>query len=163
MGWRERDYAKFTREEWKAYLGSDRAPRSGGPARPRQAKSRARGVLLGLFVGSLLFAGFTGRNELGAVAAHAEHAVRTLRHKTSTEPAGLRANVVAPAAPRVDKKLIRIRWRHRDVAPAIHAGRICVRDSRHGTICASYVFRERPADALTRRLKTLGLHVQSAG
>jgi hypothetical protein len=60
-------------------------------------------------------------------------------------------------------KVIAIRWRTRDLAPAPSAGRICVTDPRHGRICASYVVGERPADTLTREIESRGLRVESTG
>lgn len=68
-----------------------------------------------------------------------------------------------PVVPPPDSKLVLIRWRNSDLSPAASAGRICVTDQRHGRICASYVIGERPADTLTRRIESLGLHVQSSG
>jgi hypothetical protein len=73
------------------------------------------------------------------------------------------ANLVAGVAqaPRAD--VIPIRWREGDLAPASQAGRVCVTDTAHGQICASYVVGERPADTLTRQVEAMGLRVESVG
>jgi hypothetical protein len=68
------------------------------------------------------------------------------------------APVVVPPA-----DVVGVRWRPQDLAPAANAGRICVTDTRHGQICASFVVGERPADNLTREIERRGLKVQSSG
>ena len=159
MGWRDRDWAKFTPEEFDAIYGGG----SAGPLRPSGAgragasssgRSAARIAIASLVGFALLFGG-----------------TLAVGHFRSPSVGGaapsLRLSPVAPVvnipAPRPDPKLIRIHWRTTDLAPSPYAGRICVTDGRHGNICASYVIGERPADTLTRRLETLGLRVESSG
>jgi hypothetical protein len=72
-------------------------------------------------------------------------------------------SVGAPAVAQPPGNVVGVRWRPQDLAPAPNAGRICVTDSRHGQICASYVIGERPADTLTREIERRGLRVQSSG
>jgi hypothetical protein len=103
---------------------------------------------------------------LGALAFAYDHL-----HTTSpSEPSALGSVmpfVSRPAAKPVivepPSKVIGIRWRTTDLAPAAQAGRICVTAQAHGRICASYVVGERPADTLTRRIESLGLRVESNG
>jgi len=104
---------------------------------------------------------------LGAVAfaydhLHPAHHIQslTLAPVSPLSTAVPKTKTVVVPAP---SDLISIRWRSTDLAPAPAAGRICLTNSRHGRICASYVVGERPADTLTRRIESLGLRVESTG
>jgi hypothetical protein len=153
VGWRERDYARFTKQEWNAYTGHSARGSSNSVHR---SSSRRQPVGLSLLVAvavSVAATVFFGRSHL-----------TTLLNAPATDissPA-FSSTPGVPAAP-ASSKLIAIRWRTTDLAPAAQAGRICVTDPRHGRICASYVLGERPADTLTRRIQSLGLRVQSNG
>jgi hypothetical protein len=68
----------------------------------------------------------------------------------------------ASVTSRADDSTVRVRWRPADLAPAAHAGRLCLNNSPRGRVCAAFVEGERPADSLSRKLRTLGLRVESA-
>jgi hypothetical protein len=172
MGWRDRDWAKFTPDEFDAIYGGGaskplrsgtgrgRRPdpgrqRGSGPARRRSERLvRAARILLASLVGfAAVFTLYVERDRLPSLNANGKNAQRL---HISPLP-------LSVAAPPVDPKLMTIRWRTRDLAPAANAGRICVTDKRHGRICASYVVGERPADNLTRRIESLGFRVESSG
>jgi hypothetical protein len=153
MGWRERDYARFTKQEWNAYTGHSAPDPS---RRARSLSSRKQPV---------------GTSLLAAVAISA---IATVLFGWGHIPSFLHSpalHINSPAlvatphgpAPPARSKVIGIRWRTMDLAPAAQAGRICVTDPSHGRICASYVVGERPADTLTRRIESLGLSVESNG
>jgi hypothetical protein len=59
--------------------------------------------------------------------------------------------------------VVGVRWRPTDLAPAATAGRICLPTKQQGRVCAAFAIGEKPADALTRALRSLGLAVESAG
>lgn len=152
MGWRERDYARFTKQEWDAYTGHS-AP--GSSRRIRRSSSR-RPVGLSLLAAVAISGAAT-------VLFRSGHISSFLNSRPLHVPSpGLISTPRAPA-PSARNKVIGIRWRTTDLAPAAQAGRICVTDPRHGRICASYVVGERPADTLTRRIELLGLGVVSNG
>ena len=157
MGWRDRDWAKFDDDEWRAFLGAGgqrysatsstpvTSPSSTphpaaviGPLKARARRSRSAGAVV--VVAALVSFGAT----VGVDAFH-----RVANDVRATSPAAPSPNVV------------RIRWRPGDVAPAQTAGRICVDDARLGEVCADYVAGEKPADVLTRHLQSLGASVQS--
>jgi hypothetical protein len=156
MGWRERDWAKFTPEEFDAIYG-------GGASPPLRSSSSRTRVGSG---GRIL-----GGSAAGVVVIFAALLLTGHLKTPGADPAvkpGLQLNLnpLAPVkvpAPPQDPSLIRIRWRAADLAPAPYAGSICVTDPRHGRICSSYVAGERPADTLARRLLELGLEVESSG
>jgi hypothetical protein len=56
---------------------------------------------------------------------------------------------------------LRIVWQSDDLAPAAHAGQVCVSADGPGQICASYTAGERPADSLTRAVRRRGYRVQT--
>jgi hypothetical protein len=101
---------------------------------------------------------------VAGAAAERVHAVDRLR--SADLSAGLSHGKWSHVKPvlrvvRDDPSTVRIRWRALDLAAASTAGRICVRDSGHGRICASYTAGERPAATLTRRIEQLGLRVEN--
>jgi hypothetical protein len=180
VGWRDRDWAKFTPEEFDAiYGGGSKSPFgsntgrgrgpdlssaiAGGRSRRRRRASSGLRSAMRIVLGSIV--GFAAI--FGAMLATGH--VRTPGAGASAAPSiGLDSPlpvpvVKIPVQPHIDTKLITIRWRTRDLTPAANAGRICVTDDKHGRICASYVVGERPADNLTRRIEALGLHVESSG
>jgi hypothetical protein len=162
MGWRERDWAKFSNEEWQAYVGADgRPPLRARPALDRRNRPTARGrqALAGWTLAILGVAGAaivaTGHLPAGETTAQP-----TINFSPLPHPDRPIVKTVLRSPP---PTVIAIRWRSADLAPAAHAGRICVTDARHGRICASYVTGERPADTLTREIEAKGLTVQSSG
>jgi hypothetical protein len=178
VGWRDRDWAKFTPEEFDAiYGGGGSSPfrsGTGGGRKPdltRQSGSgprrRRRSGLGG--AARIVLASLVGFAAIFGVMLATGHVKSPGAGGAAIQP-GLRLNlnpiappVVTIPATRPDTKLIRIRWRTTDLAPASYAGRICVTDARHGRICANYVVGERPADTLTRRVEALGLRIESSG
>lgn len=158
MGWRDRDWAKFTEDEWADFLGKHR-PSS--PVSPRRARGVGRRRQR---VGEWTLAVLVGTGVLAFAYDHFERGptVRSIALRPViplvTRPPRI-ATVVEPPTSNV----IAIRWRARDLAPAPQAGQICVTDVRHGRICASYVIGQRPADTLTRQLGAMGLRVESTG
>ncbi len=181
VGWRERDWAKFTDEERRALFGGgslpphDNEPPSWGTAaqpggvprslkvgRPRSTRRRGRRVAdrlalvatAGCVVTAVVFA--WPHLHLGTPHRIVVIGDGVTGLKTASPPP-------APAIVNPPADLISIRWGASELAPAASAGRICVHDARHGTICASYVAGEKPADNLTRRIESLGLRVQSSG
>jgi hypothetical protein len=171
VGWRQRDWARFNDDERRAFFGSgaSRGPEPAG----KTSRTPRLGSTRGMSPARRRF------NEIGAVlllcllGAYLVTIVRH-RHVGGMSPAksyvfgeaGIPLKTAAPTrtvSVPPPAKLIAIRWRPTDLAPAANAGRLCVTDPRHGKICASYVVGERPADNLTRRIESLGYHVQSAG
>ena len=61
-----------------------------------------------------------------------------------------------------DDATVRVRWRATDLARAATRGRICLNNSLRGRVCAAFVEGERPADSLARKLRALGVRVESA-
>jgi hypothetical protein len=145
VGWRERDWARFTRKEWDAYTAPDQRVASTTPAGSYWRRPVGWPVALAATVSLLAFVGW----DVLKAPAH------TAGVQLSPSP--------ARSAPALDPSVIRIRWQNSDLAPAAAAGRICVTEATHGKICASYVVGERPADTLTRRIESLGLRVESSG
>jgi hypothetical protein len=170
VGWRERDWAKFNDDERRALFGggqrglppSDEGaayrPTSVSPA-PRRRITKRRHRLGEWTLAALLLLGLFA---FGYDHLHPAHRIQSLTlspvSPLSTAVPKTKTVVVAPPS-----DLVSIRWRATDLAPAAAAGRICLTDSRHGRICASYVVGERPADTLTRRMEGLGLRVESSG
>jgi hypothetical protein len=153
MGWRERDYARFTKQEWNAYTGHSPP----GPSTSvRRTSSRRQPLRLSLLVAVAISVAATVFFGRAHVTSLLNAPATQIPSPTLSSTPGL------PAAP-ASSKVIGIRWRTTDLAAAPQAGRICVTDLRHGRICASYVVGERPADTLTRRIRSLGLRVQSTG
>ena len=169
MGWRERDYAKFTKDEWDALLGR-RSQTSGstrGPSEPSPPSSRRSflnrpigwpTIIVGLLVAAVYMWSNGTFDHWRDRLASPTPAVKSSPLVTQSAPPIVQ-RAPAVVTPAVDAKAVRIRWRATDVAPAPTAGRICV--NSHGRICAAYVEGERPADALARRIRSLGLHVES--
>jgi hypothetical protein len=153
VGWRERDYARFTKQEWDAYTGHTPVDRSRSG---RRSSARGQPVGTSLLAAVAISAAATALFGWGHITSFLNVHVRHL-----SSPASISSSRV-PARP-ATSKVIGIRWRTEDLAPAAQAGRICVTDPNHGRICASYVVGERPADTLTRRIDSLGLSVQSNG
>lgn len=173
MGWRDRDYAKFNDAERRRFFGSSGRRETALPpsaegrghsnALPKRVRKRRRTrtavrprFATGFAVAVLAVAGVAGY-----AATHPMNG----SHPTVKPGLGLS---LLPAAPSIrtvasPSNIIGIRWSRRDLARAANAGRICVTSEAHGRICASYVVGERPADNLTRRIESLGLHVQSSG
>jgi hypothetical protein len=147
LGWRERDWARFTRKEWDAYTAPGERAVSTTPSGSYWRRPVGGSVALAAIVSLLAFVGW---DALKSPASN--------RGLSSPPPI-----VNLAPAPASDRSVIRIRWKPSDVAPAPAAGRICVTDAAYGRICASYVIGERPADTLTRRIEALGLRVESAG
>ena len=150
MGWRERDYARFTDDERRALLGSgDRGyvPPAGRPlVHPRR---RGAGAVVLLIAAALAIAA-------GATRYDVVDRLGSIRIPSAPSP------VHGRLSPRlVDSSVVRVHWRRADLSPAAGSGRICLRDPRHGVLCAGYVSGERPADVLTRRIRSLGLNVES--
>jgi hypothetical protein len=153
VGWRERDYARFTKQEWDAYTGPS-APGASRSGRPSSSRRHAVGTpLLAAVAVSAAATAFFG---WGPITSYLHSPAPHI-----SSPA-LISTPRLPATP-ARSKVIGIRWRTTDLAPAGQAGRICVTDPSHGRICASYVVGERPADTLTRRIESLGLRVESNG
>jgi hypothetical protein len=162
MGWRERDWAKFTDEERAALYGGGRGsslpPSAEGAAhypqpipptrRPKGISRRRQRIGEGIFLGLTV---------LGALTFAYDHIHHDPARLITLQPA---LPLVTPQPP---ANVIAIRWRASDLAPAPEAGRVCVKDVRHGRICASYVIGEAPADTLTRQIEAMGLHVESDG
>ncbi|HZU21090.1 MAG TPA: hypothetical protein VE982_07700 [Gaiellaceae bacterium] len=65
---------------------------------------------------------------------------------------------LVPATP---PNVVGVEWRNVDLTPASTAGRICIPTPKERRICATYAIGEKPADALTRRLRANGLTVRS--
>jgi hypothetical protein len=154
MGWRDRDWAKFTDDERNALLGR------GSVARPVEAPLVRRRASR-----SVVSVGVMGAAVVAVLASayfnSARHPTGSRRVVVSVPPLPVRSAAPKVAAP--EPNLVRIRWRQVDLAPAAEAGRICVTPTGRARICASYVSAEVPADVLTRRVRELGLRVESIG
>jgi hypothetical protein len=176
MGWRERDWARFRDDERRALFGgggSRATPPSdeglahrSSPALPRPHRTSAQRRPISRRRQKVGEGALTVLLALGALAFAYDHL-----HTTSpSQPLALSpvlplgsVPVAKPVVVEPPSKVIGIRWRTTDLAPAAQAGRICVTASAHGRICASYVVGERPADTLTRRIEGLGLSFESSG
>lgn len=154
MGWRERDYARFTTKEWNSYTGQGETT-----SRPSSARGPSRSFRP-QHAGSSLFAA-VAVSAAASVFFGWSHITSFLRSPV-THFSASGSNLTVPGPPGASK-VIGIRWSTTDLAPAAQAGRICVTAAAHGRICASYVVGERPADTLTRRIESLGLQVESNG
>jgi hypothetical protein len=164
MGWRERDWAKFTDEERTALFGGGRRalPPSAegadfrpGPVAPRTPSINRAGRKISTPIVTVLTIALATTIVVGHLRSSHVNILQSLdgvRLRPPTSIAVQRANNV-----------IAIRWRSTDLAPAPEAGQICVAAASHGRICASYVVGERPADTLTREIEALGLRVESTG
>ncbi len=155
MGWRDRDWGKFTEDEWSAYLAGDpqRARRSPRQRRALGVWALATFVVVCLGAAALAYA-------YNRVALTSTVRVPVVPAKPSyTEGVTPVITVMAPPAAGV----ISIRWRAADHDPAASAGHICVNDSQQGQFCADFAAGERPADVLTRHIESLGLSVASSG
>jgi hypothetical protein len=170
MGWRERDWAKFSDDERRALFGGGQTrlppsdegatyrPTRSVPATPRRASKPRRRFsqwALTAIVGFVVL--FFAYDHLGS----GQH-IRSLT-LSPVSPLSIAVQKTKTVAVQPPRDLVSIRWRATDLAPAATAGRICLTDQQHGRICASYVVGERPADTLTRRIESLGLRVQSNG
>jgi hypothetical protein len=149
VSWRDREYARLREDERRALFGATRS--AGRPTR------RTSGTP------TLLFA--VGLSSIAVLAGH--RYLRLPIHLSSAAPTQTAASPSVPSAalntPDPRSRVVSIHWSRPDIAPAASAGRICVTMSEHGRVCATYVAGEKPADTLTRRLASLGLHVQSSG
>ncbi len=154
MGWRERDYARFTRKEWHDYTGRGETASRGSSSSPKSSSFLRQPVGWPLMAAVSI-------SVVASVVFGWGHITSLVGGPTST--AQSLANPAPGLLPVVGSKVIGIRWRTTDLAPATQAGRICVTATEHGRICASYVVGERPADTLTRRIESLGLRVESSG
>lgn len=164
MGWRERDWAKFTDEERTALFGGGRRalPPSAegadfrrGPVAPRMPNIDRAGRKISTPIVTVLTIALATTIAVGHLRSPHVNNLQSLdgvRLRPPTSIAVQRANDV-----------IAIRWRPTDLAPAPEAGRICVAAASHGRICADHVVGERPADTLTREIEALGLRVESTG
>jgi hypothetical protein len=158
MGWRERDYARFTNKEWNSYVGRGDGGQVSRPSSPGRRSSPLRQpvgwpLLAAVGISALSFFGW----------GHISSYLNPSPDAVSSQASAAVQPAPTPAVPAPDGKVISIRWNNTDLAPAPQAGRICVRDANHGQICASYVIGERPADTLTRRIESLGFGVASSG
>jgi hypothetical protein len=158
VGWRDRDWARFNNDEWRAFTSA--APPTAPQARKRSSVS-GKGLSQAAVVSvAVLAAAAVGLHKYvptssnGGVVTH----VGLPLSGVLKAPTHTRTVVVKPPA-----DVIGIHWRTQDLAPAATAGRVCVTSAAHGRICASYAIGEKPADTLTRRLASLGLKVQSSG
>ncbi|MFL5953843.1 MAG: hypothetical protein ACJ76I_07020 [Gaiellaceae bacterium] len=152
MGWRERDWAKFTDDERDALFGGGIG---GGIETSVRRKRRHSTVMVVVLVVAAVVAG---------AAAERVHAIDRLRSvDLSAALSHVKPGHGTPVLglPHSDRSTLRIRWRAEDLAAASRPGRICVREPRHGRICASYTAGARPAETLTRRIEQLGLRVQT--
>jgi hypothetical protein len=174
MGWRERDYGRFNDDERRALFGGGRGralpPSVEGRAhgrlapppirrptrRSRQSTNPATLLAVAISGAALVFAGYV---------ANVPGLRSILNPHLHTTPASLPSAQLTSHRPRLSDPggTLTVVWRPTDLLPAAHAGRICVTDSRHGRVCASFVIGERPADNLTREIERRGLHVQSSG
>jgi hypothetical protein len=143
VGWRDRDYGKFTQEEWSGFTG---------PGASRSSGAR-RGGFSGKQVGaSTLLAALVS---LGAfLVIHQRVGGLSLSSPGSPHAAAATRTVADP-------NMIRIRWRPHDLKYAERPGRICLADAAHGRICAAYLSGGVPADILTRKIRSMGLSVES--
>jgi hypothetical protein len=73
--------------------------------------------------------------------------------KTATTPS---TTTVTRHIRRLPANAIRIHWKKEALVPAPRAGHVCIVTYKTGHFCASYVFGEIPAVALTRKLRTKG-------
>ena len=76
---------------------------------------------------------------------------------------GSKATTTTAAAPtatvthrRLPANAIRIHWKKEALVPAPRPGHVCIVTLKTGHFCATYVFGEIPAVALTRKLRTKG-------
>jgi hypothetical protein len=168
VGWRERDWAKFTDDERAALFGGGRggvagpsAESAGHHPRPNYTSLRRRGVSQRRQrISEIVLCSLLGLSAL--MAAYRYLHSFTSRGSTPVRP-GLPRVMPPPQVVQPPSDVIFIRWRSSDLAPAARAGQICVTDAVHGRICASYVIGEAPADTLTRQIEATGLRVESSG
>jgi hypothetical protein len=143
VGWRDRDYGKFTDEEWKRFLGSG-STSSGRPA--------CRGAMPAL-ESRPASTSYWNQNisaRFAAVLISLVASIGLWSHRAELRPS-------SPPEP----PALSIRWSATDLAVAPRPGRICVTSGTNGRVCATYGAGDRPADALRRRLALLGVAVQS--
>jgi hypothetical protein len=145
VGWRDRDWAKFTDDEWNRIVGTRRADPirstttvAGTPAVAPAGRSPQASTIT-LFAAALSL--------LATILGMLVH-FRTVIHLPAKSP--------APA------NLVNVHWRASDLSPATTPGQICVATSTLGRVCASYSAGERPADALDARLRAAGATVRSS-
>lgn len=173
MGWRDRDWAKFTDDERAALFGGGRSRRSlppsaegsthrsqpFAPARPSRGVGKRREQVGAWILAALVGVGMlTFAYEHFGNGKHVQSVSLQPVLPLSASPPRIRTVTAPPPA-----DVVAIRWRAQDLAPAPQAGRICVTTATHGRICASYVVGERPADTLTRQIEAMGLRVESNG
>ena len=153
MGWRDRDWAKFSDDEWSAQL-EGRPPRPVS-SRRRRAGERVLTALVLVFLGAVAIAygyahiGLTSGTRLPVVPAKPSYT------------AGVVPMITVQAPP--SGGVVSIRWRPVDRRPAAADGHICVSDSQQGQFCADFTAGELPAAVLTRHIQGLGLIVRSTG
>jgi hypothetical protein len=161
MSWRDRDYARFSDEERRALFGGGRshdAPGAGRLTHGASHRSASPAVLLA--AGVSVVAVILGHQLLHIPIRLTTHAPTPVAPPPVRLTPSVAEHVPSVASP---PGVVSIRWRLRDLAPAGSAGRICITVPAHGRVCASFAVGEKPADALARRIESLGVRVQSSG
>jgi hypothetical protein len=170
VGWRDRDYGKFTDDERRALYGD------GGPSVPPAASWKpirnqppaytlrrrvARWTLALLAIAGIVTVATPYlANRTRAEANHAAPLQRPLGGTAwaidPTTPI-----TALPSIPVIDPGgTITIVWRYVDLVPAQRAGSVCVVADGPGKICTSFRIGERPADVLAGQVRSLGYPVE---
>lgn len=139
MGWREREWAKFTDDEWHQILGPRRDVAAPPPLRTTATLAPRR---------------FPAVTLLAALVTLLATALAVLVH--------LRTTAHVPSQPAAPTHVLHVHWRASDLAPAAGPGRICIDAPALGHVCSSYAAGMRPADALSSLLRASGITVHGS-
>jgi hypothetical protein len=154
MGWRQRDWAKFSDAEREAFFSG-----AATPVASRRTSRGGRGVVLGLLVVLAVGAAAVWVHQSGLYG----NTTKVNLPSIPTNSAGI-PPIIFGRVPSVQPGVVAlIRWRPQDLAPATARGQICVNVERsfQGQFCTMFVAGQRPADVLTRTIESHGVAVHS--